>query len=202
MSQYNYGPELKDSTAYAHAVPPAQPGREFGPAFGRVWLGPRHHPTWRRTVRGVITAFGALLVAAMFGAAFSGTDTTTTKAAAASTAAAPTVTTTVNAPAVTTTVTETASAPAPSATSVSPAPTPKAAPRRPAPPKAAPKPTVTHTAAPPPAPAPPVQTTEPPSDVYYANCTAARAAGAAPIYRGEPGYRPALDRDDDGIACE
>lgn len=41
-----------------------------------------------------------------------------------------------------------------------------------------------------------------PSTVYYANCTAARAAGAAPIYRGQPGYRPALDRDNDGIACE
>nr|WP_231497329.1 excalibur calcium-binding domain-containing protein [Arthrobacter sp. MA-N2] len=41
-----------------------------------------------------------------------------------------------------------------------------------------------------------------PSSVYYANCTAARAAGAAPIYRGQPGYRSALDRDNDGIACE
>lgn len=39
-------------------------------------------------------------------------------------------------------------------------------------------------------------------DVYYANCSAARAAGAAPLYRGEPGYRAALDRDNDGIACE
>lgn len=37
---------------------------------------------------------------------------------------------------------------------------------------------------------------------YYDNCTAARAAGAAPLYQGEPGYRPALDRDKDGIACE
>jgi hypothetical protein len=37
---------------------------------------------------------------------------------------------------------------------------------------------------------------------YYKNCTAARAAGAAPIYRGEPGYREGLDRDGDGIACE
>ena len=37
---------------------------------------------------------------------------------------------------------------------------------------------------------------------YYANCAAARQAGAAPIYRGEPGYRPALDRDNDGVACE
>lgn len=38
--------------------------------------------------------------------------------------------------------------------------------------------------------------------VYYQNCAAARAAGAAPIRRGEPGYRAGLDRDNDGIACE
>lgn len=38
--------------------------------------------------------------------------------------------------------------------------------------------------------------------VYFANCSEARAAGAAPILVGEPGYRPALDRDKDGIACE
>lgn len=38
--------------------------------------------------------------------------------------------------------------------------------------------------------------------VYYKNCTAAREAGAAPIRRGEPGYRSALDRDGDGIACD
>lgn len=37
---------------------------------------------------------------------------------------------------------------------------------------------------------------------YYENCTAARAAGAEDIPRGGPGYRPALDRDNDGIACE
>jgi hypothetical protein len=40
------------------------------------------------------------------------------------------------------------------------------------------------------------------SSVYYKNCTAAKAAGAAPIYEGEPGYRSALDRDHDGVACE
>ena len=39
-------------------------------------------------------------------------------------------------------------------------------------------------------------------DVYFANCTAARAAGAAPIYVGQPGYRSALDGDKDGVACE
>lgn len=40
------------------------------------------------------------------------------------------------------------------------------------------------------------------SNVYYSNCNAARAAGVAPIARGMPGYRAALDRDDDGWACE
>ncbi|MCA3700775.1 MAG: excalibur calcium-binding domain-containing protein [Brevundimonas sp.] len=37
---------------------------------------------------------------------------------------------------------------------------------------------------------------------YFANCSAARAAGAAPLRRGEPGYRAAMDRDGDGVACE
>jgi Excalibur calcium-binding domain len=40
------------------------------------------------------------------------------------------------------------------------------------------------------------------TDVYYANCSAARAAGAAPLYAGQPGYRAGLDRDGDGVACE
>ena len=40
------------------------------------------------------------------------------------------------------------------------------------------------------------------SDVQYANCTEARAAGAAPVRRGDPGYSPKLDRDGDGIGCE
>ncbi|MGP5044090.1 excalibur calcium-binding domain-containing protein [Glutamicibacter ardleyensis] len=29
-----------------------------------------------------------------------------------------------------------------------------------------------------------------------------KAAGAAPIYRGDPGYSGKLDRDGDGVACE
>ncbi|WP_342556561.1 excalibur calcium-binding domain-containing protein [Paenibacillus sp. FSL H8-0548] len=37
--------------------------------------------------------------------------------------------------------------------------------------------------------------------VYYANCSAAREAGAAPLYEGDPGYSIKLDRDRDGIAC-
>ena len=38
--------------------------------------------------------------------------------------------------------------------------------------------------------------------VYYRNCSAARAAGAAPIREGEAGYASHLDRDGDGVACE
>jgi len=38
--------------------------------------------------------------------------------------------------------------------------------------------------------------------IYYANCDAVRAAGAAPIHRGDPGYASKLDRDRDGIGCE
>lgn len=37
---------------------------------------------------------------------------------------------------------------------------------------------------------------------YWSRCDDARAVGAAPIYRGEPGYREGLDADNDGIACE
>jgi nucleoid-associated protein YgaU len=41
-----------------------------------------------------------------------------------------------------------------------------------------------------------------PSEVFFPNCRKAREAGAAPISEGQPGYRRALDRDRDGIACE
>ncbi len=40
------------------------------------------------------------------------------------------------------------------------------------------------------------------ASVYYSGCREARAAGVAPIYRGQPGYRPGMDGDNDGIACE
>lgn len=40
------------------------------------------------------------------------------------------------------------------------------------------------------------------ASVSYANCDAARAAGAAPLHQGQPGYRPEMDGDGDGIACE
>ena len=51
--------------------------------------------------------------------------------------------------------------------------------------------------APAPAPAAPA-----PAAAYYGSCADARAAGAAPLYAGQAGYRSALDRDNDGVACE
>lgn len=38
--------------------------------------------------------------------------------------------------------------------------------------------------------------------VKFRNCKAAKAAGYSDMKRGEPGYSPNLDRDNDGIACE
>ena len=37
---------------------------------------------------------------------------------------------------------------------------------------------------------------------YFDNCTAARAAGAAPVRVGDSGYGRHLDRDGDGVGCE
>ncbi len=61
----------------------------------------------------------------------------------------------------------------------------------------------------PPAPAPVVVAPEPapapapaPVDVYYENCDAVRAAGAAPISKGSPGFQRKFDRDKDGIGCD
>jgi hypothetical protein len=83
---------------------------------------------------------------------------------------------------------------------VAPAPEAKA----PAPAYVAPAPVYV---APAPAPAPyvppaPVFVPPAPAAAYYANCAAVRAAGAAPIYAGQPGYSRSLDRDGDGVGCE
>jgi hypothetical protein len=54
----------------------------------------------------------------------------------------------------------------------------------------------------------PVPTTQVPTpttrapEVYYGSCAEVRAAGKAPIRRGQPGYRSGLDRDGDGVACD
>ncbi|MGY4642364.1 GmrSD restriction endonuclease domain-containing protein [Cellulomonas sp. URHB0016] len=55
------------------------------------------------------------------------------------------------------------------------------------------------------APAPGPAVAEPEAEratVYYSSCAAARAAGAAPVHLGDPGYGPHLDRDHDGVGCE
>ena len=52
-------------------------------------------------------------------------------------------------------------------------------------------------------PAAPAPAPEPtPARVHFSSCKQAREAGAAPLYRGDPGYNPKLDRDNDGVACE
>lgn len=90
------------------------------------------------------------------------------------------------------------------ATVVTPIPTPTPEPTvEPAPvatPEPEPEPVVP--AAPEPAPAEPAPAEPVPVQAYYKNCTEARAAGAAPIYQGQPGYASHLDRDGDGIACD
>lgn len=40
------------------------------------------------------------------------------------------------------------------------------------------------------------------ANVYFHNCQEAKAAGAAPMRQGDPGYRTELDKDKDGVACE
>ena len=40
------------------------------------------------------------------------------------------------------------------------------------------------------------------STVKFRSCKDAKAAGYSDMKRGEPGYSPNLDRDNDGIACE
>ncbi|WP_404949996.1 excalibur calcium-binding domain-containing protein [Streptomyces sp. ARC12] len=58
---------------------------------------------------------------------------------------------------------------------------------------------------PPKNPTPAGNASKPPKDpapAYYENCDAARAAGAAPVEEGDPGYAPHLDRDGDGVGCE
>ncbi|MEU2243210.1 excalibur calcium-binding domain-containing protein [Streptomyces sp. NPDC018338] len=134
--------------------------------------------------------------------------TTTATAPATPTPTEPSPTATTPAP---TTPAPTTAAPTPEPTTDAPTPEPTTqapttqAPTTQAPTTRAPEPTRT---TPKPAKPKPAQTTQPPEtaepepDVYYANCTAVRAAGADPIHSGEPGYGRHLDRDGDGVACE
>lgn len=92
--------------------------------------------------------------------------------------------------------------------SASPSPTPSPSPSTtptPSPEPTTAEPTPEPTADAPaeePAPEPPAQPEPAPQQAYYSSCREAKAAGAAPLYRGDPGYRSGLDRDGDGVACE
>lgn len=83
--------------------------------------------------------------------------------------------------------------------SASPSPTPSSSPS--SSPTPSPEPTVDAPVEEP-APEPPAQPEPAPQQAYYGSCREAKAAGAAPLYRGDPGYRSGLDRDGDGVACE
>lgn len=75
----------------------------------------------------------------------------------------------------------------------------------PAPATAGPAPAATRPPAPSPTAGPPAPAPAPvpaPAGVPFENCTAARAAGAAPVRLGDPGYGRHLDRDGDGVGCE
>ena len=62
-------------------------------------------------------------------------------------------------------------------------------------------PTTASTASPSSSPAPgPARA--PSGEVYYENCDAVRAAGAAPIHPGDPGWQPNFDGNHDGAGCE
>lgn len=89
-----------------------------------------------------------------------------------------------------------AAAPAP------PASAPPVSAAEPAPVVAAPAPVAVVPAPAAPAPVAPAPVVPAPAAVFYANCAAAKASGAAPILTGQPGYRAGLDRDLDGVACE
>jgi micrococcal nuclease len=69
---------------------------------------------------------------------------------------------------------------------------------QPRPAAAAPTPRPQPVAAPAPAPTPAPAA----NAVYYGTCADVRAAGAAPIYPGQAGFRQSFDRDNDGVGCE
>ena len=102
-----------------------------------------------------------------------------------------------------------APAPTQTTTSASPTETPTHEPTHSTTPKLTPTPTpseTTSTAAPP---TPTETPTEAPKTtpsvaaaIAYKNCAEVRAAGKAPLHRGDPGYSRDLDRNGDGVACE
>lgn len=145
---------------------------------------------------GAIT-LGAGLVVSIVGSSIGGTQASR-EAPVAAPAPTVTVTSTVQAPTETVFVTITAEPVA--------APPAEAVPVADPAPVAEPEVDVTQNAPAPlyaaPEPAPAAPEPAPQQNVYFANCTEARNAGAAPVHVGDPGYASHLDRDGDGVGCE
>jgi outer membrane biosynthesis protein TonB len=163
-----------------------------------VLAGLRSWPRSAKVTVAVLGAWALLMTTAAIGAAAGDADPQGVRAAGSveatvpSTTAAPATTTTTTAPATTTTT----AAPTTTAPPTTAAPTTTAPPPPPPPTTAAPAPQPVA------APAPATTQAPAPAAVYYANCDAARAAGAAPVRTGDPGYGSHLDRDGDGVGCE
>jgi hypothetical protein len=147
----------------------------------------RSAPLWARVAADVVAA--SLVLVLIVGVSLAlrqddgdaqpsaATRSTTTELATTTTSTAPTTTTT----APTTT--------APTTTTTVPPTTTTAPPVVPPPTEPLPPPTTVA----------PTTTTQ---GVRYRDCTEAWFAGALPLFEGEPGYSPRLDRDGDGEACE
>ena len=143
---------------------------------------------WPRSARLATTALVVLIGLTVVGAAV-GDDRTEAR----TTGPATTTATTVRPRPFRSEVTAPPTTAAPTTTTAAPTTT---TPTTVAPTTAAPAPTTTW--------APPPSPSEAPAAPAggYANCAAARAAGAAPVHIGEPGYAPRLDGDGDGVGCE
>ncbi|WP_280791020.1 excalibur calcium-binding domain-containing protein [Blastococcus sp. TF02A_35] len=170
---------------------------------------------------GLVAGAGVLVLCVIGGGVVAGTQGggTPTQAASATDVAADAAPSekssaaAVRAPASTTPAGPTTAAPAPETVAPVPvAPTPqttaRVAPKPQTPAPVAPKPPApTPAPAPVPAPAPAPQAVappvaNPPASTYFKNCSAAKAAGAAPVRLGDAGYGRHLDSDGDGVGCE
>ena len=158
---------------HGQAPPPYQPGMPFASPRPSWW---RRQPAAIKVLLvsgvAVLTCCGGLLGIGMAAGPATESDKAPEKAVAQE---VPTV------------AVPTTAAPTPEVSTVSPEPSPSPTTAAPTTAKPAAKPSPRKTTAP---------------AVYYKNCDAVRAAGKAPLRRGEPGYRTGLDRDLDGEACE
>lgn len=158
---------------------------------------PNSYPPPSHRRRNVLAGCGCLTIIAflLFGSCgvilAAGQDAPTEVTVTPTTTITPTKTVT---PTVSVTATVTAATPTTTAAAKTKTVTPTVTVEPPPPAPEPPKPTV------PPEPAPGPTSDE--GAAFYQNCDAVRAAGAAPILRGEPGYSSKLDRDGDGIGCE